>query len=105
MSYNLAARFVQRQKGTARSRAREFTPVQLQAVQEVKDADGNVTTPANPRAGIDLLMAAFAEMIGKTTQARKLELRDQFRKKLYRLDGERIIDRFQVLYFGRSNAS
>ena len=92
MSYNLAARFVQRQKGTARSRAREFTPVQLQAAQEVKDADGNVTTPANPRAGIDLLMAAFAEMIGKTTQARKLELRDQFHKKLYRLDGERIID-------------
>jgi hypothetical protein len=61
-------------------------------VQEVKDAEGNVTTPANPRAGIDLLMAAFAEMIGKTTQARKLELRDQFHKKLYRLDGERIID-------------
>ena len=82
MSYNLTARFVQRQKGTARARAREFNPNELEAIKEVKDADGNITTPANPRRGIDVLMTAFAEMIGKTTQARKLELRDQFHMKL-----------------------
>ena len=97
LSFNLAARFVQRQTGTARARAMEFEPEELAGIPAATQWDDTrqeyiVIAPAQPTAGIDKVMAAFRSMVGDEVVERKTTLRDEFHKELARRHNERVID-------------
>ena len=81
--YNLAARFAMKQTGSAKMRALEFTPDELAytPAEEYTDPDSGetiVVTPADYAAGINKILAAWDEMIGRTVNDRKGELREKF---------------------------
>ena len=92
LKYNLASRYANKQPYLVRQRAREFAPSQLRAIPAVVDGDGNVTTAANYRAGIDILLQAFEDMVGLDPPEQKAELLDTWHKKFNRKHAERIID-------------
>ena len=87
--YNVAARFVVRQTGAARARAELFEPDELSGEDAVV-ADGVIVTPGDPTAGVERVLAAFRELLGRTAVERKAEVLEVYHKKLYRRAGERV---------------
>ena len=92
LKYNLAARFVRKQRGIVAAKCKEFSPADLRAVREIKDPGDRIVQAGNYRAGIDILLAAFQGLAGVDSQTKKGELLDQWHKKTARRSGERIID-------------
>ena len=80
--YNLAARFAMRQRGSAKLRALEFDPKELEYTPAVTrpDLSGGevVVTPAVYEAGILKILDAWDEMIGRSVTDKKGELRERF---------------------------
>lgn len=80
--FNLAARFAMRQKGSAKLRALEFEPKDLEYIPAVMDTDLDENeyevTPAVYDAGIQKILAAWEDMVGRTATDRKGELRERF---------------------------
>ena len=103
--FNIAARWTLRQSGLVRSRAEEFTPSELEGKPAVVSTDPEsgekvVIEPGDPFAGLDKLMKALEDSLGKTPLDRKGELRKQFYQDLRRMAGERIsafCSRFRTL--------
>ena len=103
--YNVAARWTLRQTGVVRARCEEFSPADLAGAPEIKEADpvtGEelVIQEADPWKGINILMKALEESIGRTMLDRKGELRKQFYQDMRRTAGERIsayCSRFRTL--------
>ena len=82
-TFNLAARFALRQKGTAKLRALEFNPSELAYIpaEEAEDPDtGEKLTLVEPiyDAGITKILNAWDEMIGRSVTDRKGELRERY---------------------------
>ena len=81
--FNLAARFAMRQRGSAKLRALEFDPEDLKytpAVQ-VEDPEGGemvTLSEAVYDAGIQKILAAWDDMVGRSQTDRKGELRERF---------------------------
>ena len=72
-----------KQTRSAKMRALEFTPDELAYIpaEEYTDPDSGetiVVTPADYAAGINKILAAWDEMIGRTVNDRKGELREKF---------------------------
>ena len=92
--FNVAARWALRQSGMVRARCEEFDPDELKGTEEVATVSDEgvrtVTTPADPFSGINKLLTALEETIGKTELDRKGELRAQFYQDIRRSPGERI---------------
>ena len=94
--FNLAARFAMKQKGSAKLRALEFEPTELEytPAEEVEDPDTNETvtiTPAVYDAGIKKILAAWDDMVGRTVTDRKGELRERFYLSMKRNGGESVV--------------
>ena len=82
-SFNLAARFAMRQKGSARLRALEFDPKDLEYIpaETAVDPDTDETieiTPPKYDAGILKILEAYDEMVGRSVSDKKGELREKF---------------------------
>ena len=92
--FNLAARFAMRQKGSARLRALEFDPKDLEYKPAKKEL--NVETgmeediPAQYDYGIQRILSSWEEMVGRTALDRKGELRERFYMTLKRGPSESI---------------
>ena len=92
--FNLAARFAMRQKGSAKLRALEFDPKQLEYKPARKEL--NIETgveediPAQYDYGIQRILASWEEMVGRTALDRKGELRERFYMTLKRGPSESI---------------
>ena len=91
--FNLAARFVQRQRGIARVRGEEFDPAELRC-RPVAGAvvEEGQAAPVDFTYGIRKVMEAFETMIGVSVQSRKGELREEYYEKLMRMPSERVIE-------------
>ena len=81
--FNLAARFAMRQKGSAKLRALEFEPKELEykpAVTQPDPATGDeaVVSEAVYDAGIQKILDAWEDMVGRSHTDRKGELRERF---------------------------
>ena len=92
--FNLAARFAMRQKGSAKLRALEFDPKQLEYKPARKEL--NIETgveediPAQYDYGIQRILSSWEEMVGRTALDRKGELRERFYMTLKRGPSESI---------------
>ena len=91
VSYNVAARLVVRQTGAARARAELLEPVGLDCEDAVIE-DGAVITPGDPAAGVERVMRAFRELLGRTAVERTAAALELHHKKLHRRSGERVGD-------------
>ena len=81
--YTLAARFAMKQTGSAKMRAPELTPDELayKPAEEYTDPDTNetiVVIPADSAAGVSKILDSWDEMVGRTINDRKGELRERF---------------------------
>ena len=80
--FNLAARFAMRQKGSAKLRALEFDPKDLEfrpARTELNIETGvEEDIPVQYDYGIQKILTAWEEMVGRTALDRKGELRERF---------------------------
>lgn len=81
--FNLAARFAMKQKGAAKLRALEFTPEELAYIpaETAQDPDTDETlviTPAKYDAGIQKILDAWDQMVGRSLNDKKGELREKF---------------------------
>ena len=81
--FNLAARFAMKQKGAAKLRALEFTPEELAYIpaETAPDPDTDETlviTPAKYDAGIQKILDAWDQMVGRSLNDKKGELREKF---------------------------
>ena len=86
----MAARLVVRQTGAARARAELLEPVDLDGEDAVED--GEVVTPGEPAAGVEGVMWAFKELLGRTAVERAAAALELHHKKLHRRSGERVGD-------------
>eukprot|EP00434_Breviolum_minutum_P017446 symbB.v1.2.015397.t1/scaffold1144.1/size135540/5 len=94
--FNLAARFAMKQKGSAKLRALEFEPSELEytPAEEAEDPDSHemiVITPAVYDTGIKKILAAWDDMVGRTVTDRKGELRERFYLSMKRNGGESVV--------------
>lgn len=94
--FNLAARFAMKQKGSAKLRALEFEPSELEytPAEEAEDPDSHemiVITPAIYDTGIKKILAAWDDMVGRTVTDRKGELRERFYLSMKRNGGEFVV--------------
>ena len=101
-SYNLAARFAMRQKGSAKLRALEFDPKELEYIpaEKVKDEETDEMvelTPAVYDAGIQKILASWDDMVGRSQTDRKGELREKYYLQLRR-GGSESIPNFALRY-------
>ena len=110
VSYNLAARIVQRQSGAVKRRAREFDPAEIgpraptyytedeaASINEEAEAGDFVTaggakTPLDHMTGISIVLEAWKTMVGLDKAETQADLRDTFYKHLGRRRGERVAD-------------
>ena len=104
--YNLAARWLLRQRGVVRQRGEEFIPEELAYRKEVKgpdpiDGQGEVVlTPEDRLSGLKKPMNALEGINGRTDLDKKGEIRSQFYIDCNRCPGERIAEfsaRFRTL--------
>ena len=103
--FNVAARWTLRQSGLVRARAEEFTPAELAGTPKTESTDPEtgevvVLDEGNPFSGLDKLMSALEESLGRTPLDKKGDLRKQFYQDLKRTAGERIssfCSRFRTL--------
>ena len=103
--FNVAARWTLRQTGMVRARAEEFSPSELEGKKQVEVEDPTtgdmvVIEEGDPFAGLDKLMRALEDSLGKTALDKKGDLRKQFYQDLRRNAGERIssfCSRFRTL--------
>ena len=101
-SYNLAARFAMRQKGSAKLRALEFDPKELEYIpaEKVKDDETDEMvelTPAVYDAGIQKILASWDDMVGRSQTDRKGQLREKYYHQLRR-GGSESIPNFALRY-------
>ena len=89
VSPNVAARLVVRQTGAARVRAELLEPEGLDGEDAVIE-DGEVITPGDPAAGVERVMRAFRELLGRTAVERKPAALELHHKKLHRRSGEHV---------------
>lgn len=94
-TFNLAARFAMKQRGSAKLRALEFQPEELAYIpaDEVKDQESGEMVVLNPAvydAGILKILDAWDEMVGRTVSDRKGELRERFYLKTRRGPSESV---------------
>ena len=104
--YNLAARWMLRQRGVVCQRGEEFIPEELAYQKEVKgpdpiDGQGEVVlTPEDPLSGLKKPMNALEGINGRTDLDKKGEIRSQLYIDCNRRPGERIAEfsaRFRTL--------
>ena len=81
--FNLAARFAMKQRGAAKLRALEFTPEELAYIpaETVVDPDTDETlviSAAKYDAGIVKILDAWDQMVGRSLNDKKGELREKF---------------------------
>ena len=81
--FNVAARFAMKQKGAAKLRALEFTPEELAYIpaETVTDPDTDETlviSEAKYDAGIVKILDAWDQMVGRSLNDKKGELREKF---------------------------
>ena len=78
-TFNLAARFAMRQKGAARLRALELELACVPEAEVPDETTGDVAkVPAKYDFGIQRIMAACEEMVGRSATDRKGELRERY---------------------------
>ncbi|CAJ1448249.1 unnamed protein product, partial [Effrenium voratum] len=83
VNFNLAARFAMKQKGSARLRALEFEPADLEyrpaeTQQDPETEEELVLVEADYTRGIYKILDAWEEMVGRTLTDRRGELRERF---------------------------
>ena len=93
--YNVAARWALRQTGVVRARCEEFDPDELkgtpaETVEDPETKEMIVVQEADPFSGLNKLLKALEESMGKTKLDRRGELRQQFYQEIRRNAGERI---------------
>ena len=101
-SYNLAARFAMRQKGSAKLRALEFDPKELEytPAEKVKDDETDEMIEISPAvydAGIQKILASWDDMVGRSQTDRKGELREKYYLQLRR-GGSESVPNFALRY-------
>ena len=91
VNYSVAARFVVRQTGAARARAELLEPEDLDGEDAVIE-DGEAITPGDPAAGVERVMRAFRELLGRTAVARTAAALELHHNKMHRRSGESVGD-------------
>ena len=97
--FNLAARFAMKQRGAARLRALEFSPEDLaytpeESVEDPDNPDGDrlIIQEANYSVGVWKLIESWEQMVGKTLNDKKGELRERFYMSLKRAPTEAVMN-------------
>ncbi len=95
--FNLAARFAMKQRGAAKIRALEFSPEELAytPAEEVQDEESGETltlTQAKYDTGIQKILDASDNMVGRSVTDKKGELRERYYMNTKRAPGEAVIN-------------